>query len=82
MRCDREVSGFAEALVRQGNTYGMEIEQKHPKMDKFRRIEDVEDFMRKNKQLRLLVVIMPAKSSEDYSYVSSSTFRLPLKTSL
>ena len=61
---------FAEALVKQGNTYGMTIEQAPPKMDKFRRIEDVEGFMRENKKLRLLVVIMPAKSSEDYSYVS------------
>ena len=62
--------GFAEALVNQGNTFGMTIEKKAPRLDKFRCTEDVEVFMRNNKQLRLLVVIMPAKSSEDYSYVS------------
>ena len=70
MNCKREFVAFAEGLVLKGIELGMDIEKGHPYMNIVRDTNEVVKIMKEKKEdLKLLIVVLPQKSSEDYSFV-------------
>ena len=68
---ERDFMSFAKAIVEKGNELGMDIEREPPFMNILRDLDAVVSFMKEKKNdLKLLIVVLPRKSSEDYSFVS------------
>ena len=65
----RDIESMVNQLCRTGNDLGMQL-GRNPQIEGCRSASEVEDYMRQYPSLRLLIVIMPSKSSEDYSFVS------------
>ena len=62
-------------LCRTGRSLGMNLGG-NPNIEGVRYASDVENYMKQFPNLRLLIVIMPTKSSEDYSFVSKTFLEL------
>ena len=70
---EREFVTFAKGIVQKGIELGMNIEQEAPFMNIVGDLNQVISFMEEKKEsLKLLIVVLPRKSTEDYSFVRIS----------
>ena len=71
---EREFVTFANGIGQKGIELGMNIEEELPFMNIVGDLKQVISFMEEKKEtLKLLIVVLPRKSTEDYSFVRIST---------